>query len=264
MRISQIFIQNNSQIQNNLEINSRNDNTQVIAQTQVMDHNILNNYYNFEQNNYMTQQIISNPLSQDELRNYIANYENKINILKEIFIKKNRNLKNEYDIVNMPVLKLSQYIINHLNYENEILKTFYISPYGMKDSERFDMDNFIKIGRLLKDDNGNFINDIALGDNYVSRFHCKISIEDGFKKVEKIPEEWLSFLMINHPRLSTDSNFQNLNTELIFNIFSYLTKKRQFYIIDSGSSMGTYVKLKHSKPHELKKNEFFQIVYLFV
>lgn len=191
----------------------------------------------------------------------------RINNLKPNKLEKNKNLvdrkvtldmKNEYDIVNKPTLKLTHYILNNFTHEHDVHRTHYITPYGMKDSLRLATDGVVKFGRMSKDEGGNVINDITIEkDNTVSRNHCRIEVAEGFKKVELMPEAWVSLLMMTHHRLGKNINVPSLTSDLIFNIFTYMGKKRQFYLVDTGSTMGTYIKLQHKESYPLKKHSFF-------
>ena len=170
----------------------------------------------------------------------------------------------EYDIKNKPALKLTLSKLNQLNNEQEIVSVYYITPYGMKNSLKVPTtgeESIIKIGRLQRDEHGTVQNDIVLSqvDRSISRCHCKIDISEGFKKIDPLPDSWVSFLMMNNYRLGANVNVPHISRDIIINIFSYLPKKRQFYIRDCGSILGTYIKLKYGKYSKLCKNQIYGI-----
>lgn len=117
----------------------------------------------------------------------------------------------------------------------------------------------MKIGRIKLNDVNEVQNDIVISlvDLSISRYHCKINYFQGFNYNRQLPDNLLSLLMLNHRRLGRDTNLPNLPTNLLFNIYSYLDWKRQFYIIDCGSVYGTYVKMRHGVNNVLTKGQMF-------
>ena len=65
--------------------------------------------------------------------------------------------------------------------------------------------------------------------------------------------------MMNHPRLGCFSNVRHLPNYLLYNILSYLGNTRQFYLIDCGSVLGTYKKLKFNQPSQLKRTQIYSV-----
>lgn len=94
-------------------------------------------------------------------------------------------------------------------------------------------------------------------DLSISRYHCKIDYSSGFKYNKALPEELVALLMLNHRRLGKYTNLPSIPSNLLFNIFSYLNAKRQFYIVDCGSVYGTYVKMKPGDESVLNKGQMF-------
>jgi hypothetical protein len=176
------------------------------------------------------------------------------------------DLRNNYDILNKPVMKLCQFKLNSLTNEREIISEHFVTPYGMIGTHRNINDNFVKIGRLQLDENNVVQNDIILSpnDRSISRCHCKIDISDGFKKIEKFPDTYLSLLMINHPRLGKYSQMNKVSNNVLYNIISYLPRKRQFHLVDCGSIIGTYVRQRIGEVNYVKENEIFAIGSEFV
>jgi hypothetical protein len=238
-RIDQYNINHNSNYENNIEnshIYSPNQNQLSILSS------------HFEHINYHCNSELCSEFS------YQTNFDEEIH--KKLFYSRSRM---EYDIRNMPVLKLLQYRLNTLTNETEIHKVYYITPFGLKDTQRDAIDFEVKIGRMQLDENENISNDIILLDRSISRFHCKIDFKDGFKKIDPLPEEFLAIFMMNHPRLGQNINVKNLDQLNLINICSYMKIKREFRIQDSGSILGTYIRLKRNHVVPLKMGQIFSI-----
>ena len=89
-------------------------------------------------------------------------------------------------------------------------------------------------------------NDIMLtaSDRAISRTHCKIITEHGFKV--GCTEELLAFLMAKHKRLGRNSAAKVLPQQIFRLIYDYFKPAKVFYLVDLGSVYGTYVKVsKH-------------------
>jgi len=171
-----------------------------------------------------------------------------------------RNIRKEYDLKNNPHLKITVFKLNSLTNEKQFEDEYFLTPYGLRNSERNIDDFFVKIGRLLMNEKSEIQNDIILSDDRsISRCHCKIEYREGFKYIKNLPDEYCAFLMMNHPRLGCFSNVRPLPNHLLYNILSYLGNKRQFYIIDCGSVLGTYKKLKFNQPYQLKRTQIYSV-----
>jgi hypothetical protein len=90
--------------------------------------------------------------------------------------------------------------------------------------------------------------DIVDNDRVLSRSHFCIDYSSGFKQYRDLPNEWLSFFMINDTRLGRYCNVPALPSEITFNILSYTATKRQFFIADNESTYGTHLKIKYDQP----------------
>lgn len=122
------------------------------------------------------------------------------------------------------------------------------------------MDDYINIGRMERDELGQVQNDIILlPDIKISRFHCRIDISEGFKKYELLPDTWVSLLMMNHYRLGVNVIVPNLSNIMLINILSYIGKKRQFSLVDCGSILGTYIKIKMNVFQIISKDQIFSL-----
>jgi len=168
-------------------------------------------------------------------------------------------LREQYNVETMPILKISKYKINSTCDEMEMDQVYYLTPYGLKGSEASRFNSEIIIGRRQFDENENIYNDILLDDMTVSRNHCKIIYSDGFKNIEPLSDQIVSLFMMNHYRLGQVLNVPNLDGISIFNICSYLKRKRQFYIQDCGSILGTYKRIKIHNFFEIKEKQIFMI-----
>ena len=188
-----------------------------------------------------------------------SNFNEEIN-LKNYYSK----MRDEYDTENLPTLILSQYYINTLTGESDINNVYYVTPYGLKDTKRENRDSEVKIGRMQLDENDKISNDIILIDRSISRLHCKIEFQDGFKKIESMHDELVSLFMMNHQRLGRNVRVPNLDQLTLMNIYSYMTKKRQFFIKDLGSILGTYIRIKRNQYIELKRGHIFAIGSEFI
>ena len=168
-------------------------------------------------------------------------------------------LRDDYDLETKPHLRLSQYKLNSLTNEAEVEQVYYLTPFGLKGSRRRSKDQELKIGRMELDENGEISNDIFLGDRTVSRLHCRIEYKDGFKKVEPLSKSMLSLFMMNHWRLGRNLNVPHLDSLSIYNICTYMTKKRQFYLKDSGSVLGSFIRIKKNQSIEIKEGQILGI-----
>jgi hypothetical protein len=202
----------------------------------------------FEHTNYHCNSELCSEFS------YQTNFDEEIH--KKLFYSRSRM---EYDIHNMPVLKLLQYSINNLTNEADIHKIYYITPFGLRGTQRDAIDFEVKIGRMQLDENNYVSNDVILLDGSISRFHCKIDYKDGFRKIESLPDEFMAIFMMNHHRLGQNINVKNLDQLNLINICSYLKQKREFWIQDCGSILGTYIRLKRNQLVPLKTGQIFFI-----
>jgi pSer/pThr/pTyr-binding forkhead associated (FHA) protein len=126
-------------------------------------------------------------------------------------------------------------------------KQYILEPNGMLGSPRVFNSTDITIGRQQITDSGMRPNDIMLSscDSFISRTHCKIRYNEGMHtSLDLSPSIW-SFLLGTHSRLGQHSPIQHLPTHLLSEILSYLKPARRFFISDSRSVTGTYLKLRH-------------------
>jgi hypothetical protein len=120
------------------------------------------------------------------------------------------------------------------------VKEYIVTPRGMVGSLRTKWKGDLLIGRQHIQDDGTTPNDIVLGtdDLAVSREHCRIIYQDGFRRSGKggtgkrmIPKPFFEFFKIFSDRhLANHPNIVYLPTELRMLILSYLRKPRNFYI----------------------------------
>ncbi len=88
---------------------------------------------------------------------------------------------------------------------------------------------------------------LSAADRAISRTHCKIVYKNGFHTRPRVPEEWVAFFMLFHPRVGHKANLPWLPIPLRMMILRYLVETA-FYLIDMGSTYGTYVRLKAPHP----------------
>ena len=120
------------------------------------------------------------------------------------------------------------------------VKEYIVTPRGMVGSLRTKWKGDLLIGRQHIQDDGTTPNDIVLGtdDLAVSREHCRIIYQDGFRRSgtgstgkRMIPKPFFEFFKIFSDRhLANHPNIVYLPTELRMLILSYLRKPRNFYI----------------------------------
>ena len=119
------------------------------------------------------------------------------------------------------------------------------------------------IGRQQMQDNGTIPNDIVLSndDLAVSRVHCRILYQDGFKQKKRlIPKAYMEFFKVfSDKHLARNPKVPYFPKELRILIISFLRKPRKFYIQDMGSVHGTYVKLKCRQQKKLLTGQTYQI-----
>jgi hypothetical protein len=169
-------------------------------------------------------------------------------------------VRQEYDLETRPHLILSLHKLNPFINEKELERVFTLTPYGLVDSSRIMSDNQIKIGRMMLDEEGEVYNDIIIpSDRSISRCHCKIDFSKSFKEYRIIPDNYVAFLMMNHRRLGRYLNVPHLPTYALYNILSYLPEKLETSILDAGSMLGTYVKLKFNQPYPVDKGQIFLV-----
>lgn len=138
-------------------------------------------------------------------------------------------------------------------------KQYILEPNGMFGSPRVFNSTNITIGRQQITESGMRPNDIMLSscDSFISRTHCKIRYNEGMHtSLDLSPSTW-SFLLGTHSRLGQRSPIQFLPTHLLSEILSYLKPTRRFFISDSRSVTGTYLKLRHKV--KLTHNSLFLI-----
>lgn len=195
---------------------------------------------------------------EEEIKNYIKNSsESHKKRQQQEYINQ---IRNQYNLLTDPVLKIKSYKMNSLTNEKEFISEHYITPYGLIGTIRNISDYCVKIGRLQNDENGMPQNDLILpSDRSISRCHCRIEYSDGFKYVRKLPDEYIALLMMNHPRLGSEINVPHMPHHLLYNILSYLHNKREFYLIDCGSILGTYIKLRFNERNYLNRTQIYAI-----
>jgi len=74
-----------------------------------------------------------------------------------------------------------------------------------------------------------------------------------------MPEDLLAFLMMSHQRLGAKSPGYMLPEGLYRHIYSFIKEPKKFWIVDLGSSFGTYVKLKAETLHPLEKGQTYLV-----
>jgi pSer/pThr/pTyr-binding forkhead associated (FHA) protein len=136
---------------------------------------------------------------------------------------------------------------------------YIVTPRGVVNSHRL-QDGTVKIGRQQLTDKGERPNDIMLSasDRAISRSHCMIAYENFFN-IRRIPNEWVAFLMAEHPRLGKFSTFRNLPAPLFRLILMYLREPRAPVLIDLGSVCGSYLKVSHEIPVEIMDSQLFLV-----
>ena len=104
------------------------------------------------------------------------------------------------------------------------------------------MTGHINIGRQTVTEDGVIPNDITLSisDLAISRVHCRIIYQDGFKHMPRVVSpQWLEFSKIFTRLRPLKVRYLPIGVQRI--ILSYLREPRNFYIQDLGSIHGTYI-----------------------
>jgi len=161
-------------------------------------------------------------------------------------------------IPNEPYLKLT---VLRTSFEKNSVMEHYVTSRGMLGSNRNTDHDDIMIGRQQATADGIVPNDICLyySDRAISRVHAKIVTKYGFSGHRKMPEDFLAFLMMSHQRLGAESPGFHLPEGLYRHIFSFIKEPKKFWIVDLGSSFGTYVKLKAENLHPLEKGQTYLV-----
>jgi hypothetical protein len=84
----------------------------------------------------------------------------------------------------------------------------------------------------------------------ISRLHCKIETEEGFGKTELIEQDFLTLLFVSKKRLP----FQAIK---LIREFVRLTPK--FYLVDMGSSSGTYIRVRPDRERDISSESIYLI-----
>ena len=109
-------------------------------------------------------------------------------------------------------------------------------------------------------------------DRAISRIHCKIIYEDGFRVKRSMPKSFLTFLMMRHPRVGVKSYGRNLPVSIYRKIYAYIKslllaflltdnnlEPYKFWITDLGSVFGSYLRLTIKQKSPLNKGEIYLI-----
>lgn len=106
-------------------------------------------------------------------------------------------------------------------------------------------------------------NDIILSPNIqsdrtISRIHCKILYDQVFCQKRKIPEYFTSFLLITNCARS-QSVWRGLPEHICRLVWEYAQPRKVFYIVDIGSILGTYLRVKVNARHKLQSGNTFLV-----
>lgn len=178
--------------------------------------------------------------------------------LEPIKEKCNDEDEEEYDVENDPCVKVSVSCCNPETYIQELVQVYYITPKGVKGSQRPNRkrDKRVMIGRLEKEEDV-IRNDVVLSnDKNVSRYHCYIDYKGGFKKKSEVDSR-VALLMMNHPRLGSNLNVPVLPNYMLYDILSFAKDTHMFYLVDTGSAVGTFIKLQRNKCHLIQRGDIY-------
>ena len=137
---------------------------------------------------------------------------------------------------------------------------YFVTRTGLMNSLRTPQDGFVNIGRQQINEEGKRPNDIMLpaSDRAISRCHCRLDYSHWFHS-RKLPDEFVAFLMVGHPRLGVNSAFRDLPPQLFGFIYTFLKMPYELWLVDLGSVCGTYVKVSNDFPTELSRGQSFLI-----
>ena len=135
-----------------------------------------------------------------------------------------------------------------------------VTGQGVEGSLRRPQDGFVTVGRQQINELGQRPNDIMLppSDRAISRCHCRFNYQHCFSN-RPLPAEFVSFLMCSHPRLGQFSAFNALPQHLFFFIYTFVKEPYVLWLSDLGSICGTYLKVSHDLPTEMKRGQVFLI-----
>lgn len=135
-----------------------------------------------------------------------------------------------------------------------------VTAQGVEGSQRRPQDGFVNVGRQQINEYGQRPNDIILpaSDRAISRCHCRFNYQHCFRD-RGLSSQLLAFLMAGHPRLGKESAFNSLPQHLFYYIYSFFREPYTLWLSDLGSICGTYLKVSHELPTELKRGMVFLI-----
>eukprot|EP01016_Furgasonia_blochmanni_P008491 TRINITY_DN13449_c0_g2_i3.p1 TRINITY_DN13449_c0_g2~~TRINITY_DN13449_c0_g2_i3.p1 ORF type:complete len:368 (+),score=55.88 TRINITY_DN13449_c0_g2_i3:61-1104(+) len=171
---------------------------------------------------------------------------------------KTKNLTKKNLVPNEPHLKLT---VIKCSTDVTNPPEYVVTPRGMIGSHRNTDHDDLTIGRQHETVEGIIPNDIILSteDRAISRIHCRLIYKYGFKIPRPIPDAFVAFLMMTHPRLGEKSPGKKLPAHLLRLIYSFFKDPLRFYIVDVGSAYGTYVKLSQTPSQQIQKGNMFLI-----
>jgi len=145
-------------------------------------------------------------------------------------------------------------------YPNGSPAIYMVSLQGVQGSLRSPQDGYVNIGRQQLNESGQRPNDIVLpaSDRAVSRTHCRFDYQHCFRGRPLSPQ-LLAFLMAGHQRLGRNSVFNALPQHLFYYIYSFFKEPYVLWLSDLGSVCGTYLRVSHEVPTEMKRGRVFLI-----
>ena len=135
-----------------------------------------------------------------------------------------------------------------------------VTMQGVEGSLRRPQDGFVNVGRQQLNEYGQRPNDIMLpaSDRAISRCHCRFNYQHCFRARDLSPQ-LLAFLMAAHPRLGCSSEFNSLPQHLFYYIYSFFKEPYALWLSDLGSICGTYLRVSHDVPTEIRRGMVFLI-----
>lgn len=135
-----------------------------------------------------------------------------------------------------------------------------VSLQGVQGSLRTPQDGYVNVGRQQLNEYGQRPNDIVLpaSDRAISRSHCRFNYQHCFRGRELSPQ-LVAFLMAGHQRLGSGSVFNVLPQHLFYYIYSFFKEPYVLWLSDLGSVCGTYLKVSHELPTEIRRGMVFLI-----
>lgn len=135
-----------------------------------------------------------------------------------------------------------------------------VTVQGLEGSLRRPQDGFVNVGRQQMNEYGQRPNDIMLpaSDRAISRCHCRFNYQHCFRERDLSPQ-LVAFLMAGHTRLGRNSVFNALPQHLFYYIYTFFKEPFTLWLSDLGSICGTYLRVSHDVPTEIRRGMVFLI-----